>query len=163
MSSIVTLLGVAFVAGLGHADPCPAVPALSYAPADVGWWPIVLSALDLVAGVACIGIVGNVLRWSSDDRAPLRPLWMALIMLGFGTSAAGLYIAFANKAHTQAVDAWLIQASRFSRDCVASASMSPNITASTTMLSIKIGILALVIIVLGIAGAAIERRRGAAK
>lgn len=139
---------------------CPTAPALSYAPWDVGWVAALLGLVSLLAGIACIGIVGNLLHWSVDDRAPLRPLWMALIALGFVFSAAGLYIGFANRAHVMAVDDWLVRAAQVSLNCLKSQSASPNLTSSTVALSIQLGALAIVLIACGVVGAAIERRRG---
>jgi hypothetical protein len=151
---------VAQVAQVAHAVvTCPPVPPLSYAPADVGWAAVLVSAVDVAAGVACIGIVGNLLRWTADDHAPLRWLWMAFIMLGFVASAAGLYVSFANRAHAMAVDAWLSQAAHVSPQCVASGSISVNLTANTTALGIQLGGVALALIGLGVVGAIIERRR----
>lgn len=141
------------------AATCPQVPMLSYAPGDVGWGAVALSLVDLAAGVACVGVVGSILHWSADDRAPLRPLWMALIMLGFAASAAGIYIAYANHAHTQAINAWLSQLAQAPRSCATGISMTPSLTASTISLSIGLGSAALALIALGIAGAVIERRR----
>lgn len=138
---------------------CPPVPPLSYAPTNVGWAAVLVSAVDVAAGVACIGIVGNMLRWTADDHAPLRWLWMAFIMLGFLASAAGLYVSFANRAHAMAVEAWLTKAAQASPQCVASASMSVNLTANTTTLGIQLGGVALALIALGVVGAIIERRR----
>jgi hypothetical protein len=145
---------------LAASATCPAAPALSYAPWDVGWVAALLSLVSLLAGIACIGIVGNLLHWTADDRAPLRPLWMALIALGFTASAAGLYIGLANRAHVIAVDAWLLRAAQASLTCLKSQSASPNITASTVTLSIQMGALAIVLIVAGVVGAVLERRRG---
>ena len=142
------------------AATCPTAPALSYTPWDIGLAGALLSVVNLLAGVACIGIVGNLLRWSVDDRAPLRPLWMALIALGFASSAAGLYIGFANRAHAIAIDAWLVRAAQVSIGCLRSQSASPNIVASTVTLSIQLGALAIVLIVIGVVGAVIERRSG---
>jgi hypothetical protein len=143
------------------ATTCPPAPALSYAPADVGWSTLILSALALAAGIACIGVLGGTLRWSADDRAPLRPLWMALIMLGFAASAAGFYLANANRVHDRAVDAWIIRVAHAPHECMVATGMSPSLTASTTPLSIQLGAAALALIALGVAGAVIERRRGA--
>jgi hypothetical protein len=139
---------------------CPPPPALSYAPWVVGWVGALLSVVSLLAGIACVGIVGNLLHWSVDDRAPLRPLWMALIALGFASSAVGLYVGFANRAHAMAVDAWLVQAARVSTACLRTQSGSPNISASTVALSIQLGVLAMALIALGVIGAVIEHRRG---
>jgi hypothetical protein len=116
--------------------------------------------VSVLAGVACIGIVGNVLQWSADDRAPLRPLWMALILVGFVSSAVGLYIGFANRVHVMAVDAWYIRAAQVSGVCLKSQSGSVNITASSATFSIELGVLAITLITLGIIGAWLERRRG---
>ena len=135
---------------------CSPVPALSYAPADVGWFALVLSVVDVLAGVACVGLVGNLLKWSSDDPAPLRGIWIALIVLGFLASAAGLYIDLANQAHIRAVQAWL---ERQSADCLVAYGHSTNIIAGTVNASVQLGLLALALIVVGIGGAAFERRR----
>jgi hypothetical protein len=159
MTSMLAALAVARELPLFLVPACPPVPALTYAPAAVGWQVVVLSGLDVLMGIACIGILGSILRWTADDIAPLRWLWMALIMLGFLASSAGLYIAFANKVHSQAVDNWLAQAAHISRDCITTASMSPSLMASTTRLSIELGGAAITFIALGVLGAAIERRR----
>lgn len=155
-----TLAARAVVAHVASAAvSCPPVPPLSYAPTAVGWAAVLLSVVDLAAGVACVGIVGSALRWSADDHAPLRRLWMALIMLGFLASAAGLYISFANRAHAIAVNAWLTQAGHISPTCLSTSSMSPNLIADTTTLGIQLGGVALALIAIGVLGAVIERRR----
>jgi hypothetical protein len=132
-----------------------APPALSYAPWDVGWGALIVSAISVAAGVACVGVVGSRLRWTADDRAPLRPLWTALIVLGFAVSAAGLYVGFANQAHAHAVTGWTATTSQL---CLATASKSPNLSASTAGLGVRLGAGALVIILLGIGGAVLESR-----
>jgi hypothetical protein len=137
------------------AGPCGPVPALSYAPGAVGWGPVVLCLLDVAAGVACVGLVGGALRWTADDRAPLRGLWVGLIVLGFTASAGGLYLAFANQAHQREVARWMQQASP---TCVDLAAKSPNLAASTTTLSIVLGGVALALMLLGVVGAVVERR-----
>jgi hypothetical protein len=136
--------------------PC-APPALSYAPWDIGWGATLVCAISIWAGVACVGVVGSRLRWTVDDRAPLRPLWSALIILGFTASAAGLDVAFANQAHTHAVTAWIATASHL---CLVSAARSPNLSASTAGLGVRLGVLALALIVLGVTGAFLESRLG---
>jgi hypothetical protein len=145
------------------AAACPPPPALSYAPQDVGLAGVLLSLVDLAAGVACVGIVGNLLHWTADDHAPLRPLWMALIVLGFASSATGLYFGFANRAHTLAVENWLVRAAEVSLTCLKSQSASPNIVASSVTFSIQLGAVAIVLIVVGILGAVVERRRAGGK
>jgi hypothetical protein len=161
MAELLTGIFLAAAASPGTvATACPPPPALTYAPWDVGWVGALLAVVDLLAGVACIGIVGNVLRWSVDDRALLRPLWMALILLGFAASAAGLYIGFANRAHSRAVDAWYIRAAQVSGQCLKTQSGSPNLVASTVTPSIELGALAIALIVVGVVGAWLERRRG---
>lgn len=150
------LSGLALVA----AAACPPAPALSYAPQDVGLAGALLSVVDLAAGIACVGIVGSLLRWSADDHAPLRPLWMALIVLGFAASATGLYLGFANRAHTLAVESWLVRAAEVSITCLKSQSASPNLMASSVTFSIELGVVSIALIVVGILGAVVERRRG---
>lgn len=142
--------------GLAATGPCPAVPLVSYAPVAVGWDTLVLCALGLGAGVACVGVVGSLLRWTADDMAPLRPVWMALIAFGFLASSAGLYVARANQVHDNAVYAWLLQASRA---CLAAEGRNANLTASGTPFSLELGVLALALIGLGTAGAVWERRQ----
>jgi hypothetical protein len=134
-----------------------APPSLSYAPWDVGWAAAVLCALAVGAGVACIGLVGGRLRWTADDRAPLRPLWIALIIAGFTASAAGLYVAFANQAHAHAVAVWVVQSSRA---CLMIAGRSANLTVNTLPLSLDLGVAALALIALGVGGAVLEWRLG---
>jgi hypothetical protein len=103
--------------------------------------------------------VGSRLDWMADDPAPLRPAWSGLIVLGFLASAAGLYLAFANQAHARAVKQWLEHATVA---CVQGASSPPNLAnlnASSTALSVQVGVVALVFIVGGVLGAVVERRR----
>jgi Zn-dependent protease with chaperone function len=135
---------------------CAVVPRLSYAPWDVGWAGVVLCALVAAAGVACVGLLGTALRWTADDPAPLRPLWMVLIVAGFLASAAGLYLALANEVHARAVTAWLTQASAA---CISAMSKSPNFYTSSLTGSVQLGAVAIACIALGVGGAAIERRR----
>jgi hypothetical protein len=132
-----------------------APPVLSYAPWDVGWGALIVSAICVAAGVACVGMLGGRLRWTADDRAPLRPLWTALIVLGFAVSAAGLYVGFANQAHTHAIMVWSATASHL---CLATYDKSPNLLASTAGLGVRLGAGALVIILLGVGGAMLESR-----
>ena len=139
-----------------HLAECAPVPRLSYAPWDVGWAGVLLAAVTLAAGVAGVGLLGNMLRWTADDPAPLRPLWMALIVLGFFASAAGIYLGLANQAHIRAVQSWLIASSAA---CIQAMSKSPNFYTTSIDASLQLGALALALIVLGVAGAAIERRR----
>src|SRR5215467_13815046 len=82
---------------------CTGVPPLSYMPSDVGWAAVLLCAVDILAGVAGVGLLGSALKWTADDPAPLRALWTVLILLGFLTSAGGLYLGLANRAHERAV------------------------------------------------------------
>ncbi|HEX9412168.1 MAG TPA: hypothetical protein VF916_01570 [Ktedonobacterales bacterium] len=144
---------------LMQAAACPPVPALSYAPSVVGWAPLLLALINVLAGVACVGVVGSRLSWSADDRAPLRPLWIGLIALGFVASAAGLYIAFANQVHDRAVKLWLERASSSCLAVATSGSNLTNLNASTVRLSVQVGIVALVLIAAGVGGAIFERRR----
>jgi hypothetical protein len=139
------------------AAACPAVPALSYMPWDVGWPAMALWALAVAAGIACVGVIGGRLRWTADDPAPLRALWIVLIVVGFGASGAGLYVALANQAHNRAIRAWLAQVSQ---ECMQSAARSPNLIANTATLSVRLGVVALALIVLGASGALLEWRRG---
>ena len=138
---------------------CAPVPVLSYAPTVVGWAPVLLSLINVLAGVACVGIVGSRLSWSADDRALLRPLWIGLIVVGFMLSAAGLYIAFANQTHDRAVKLWLERASSSCLAGATSGSNLMNLNASTVHLSVQAGIVALVLIAAGVGGATLERRR----
>ncbi|GAC1455086.1 MAG: hypothetical protein PVSMB4_15650 [Ktedonobacterales bacterium] len=153
MPILLTVLGLAGAAM--PAPQCAPVPPLSYAPWVVGWWGIALCALDLAAGVACVGILGGRLRWTADDHAPLRALWGGLIVVGFATSAAGLYITIANRVHDQAVTQWLAHAGA---ECVTAAATNPSLVATTAGVSMRLGLLALVLIALGIAGAVMEHR-----
>jgi hypothetical protein len=134
---------------------CPSVPALAYSPMVVGWDTLILCALGLAAGVACVGVVGSLLRWTTDDVAPLRPVWMGMIALGFVASSTGLYVARANQVHANAVNVWLLRASRA---CLSVAARSANLTASSTGFSLQLGVLALALIGLGAAGAVWEWR-----
>lgn len=135
---------------------CTPVPRLSYAPWDVGWAGTLLAAVALAAGVAGVGLLGNILRWTADDPAPLRPLWMALIVLGFVASAAGIYLGLANQAHIRAVQTWLIVSPAA---CIQAMSKSPNFYTTSVGASLQLGAVAFALIALGVAGAAIERRR----
>lgn len=138
------------------AADCTGVPPLSYMPWDVGWAAVLLCAVDILAGVAGVGLLGSALKWTADDPAPLRALWIVLILVGFITSAGGLYLGLANQAHVRAVHLWLSQSSAA---CIAEMSRSPNLYASSVSGSIELGGAALALIVLGISGALIERRR----
>jgi hypothetical protein len=142
------------------ADACPATPALSYGPADVGWVPALLCLVNVLAGVACVGVLGGWLNWSADDRAPLRPLWIGAVMLGFLASAAGLYLAFANQSHARAVAYWLAHTSASCMKAVGTGVHLSNLSASSTRLSVAVGVVALALIAVGIGGAIFERRRG---
>jgi hypothetical protein len=155
---ISAVLGELSTMHAGLASGCPPVPPLSYSPMVVGISPIILGVLDVAAGVACVGIVGNLLHWTADDHAPLRWLWMVLIVAGFAASAAGLYIGFANRVHQRAVETWLTQAAEVSASCLRAQSRSPNLFASTVTLSIQLGVVAIALITLGIVGAILERR-----
>lgn len=139
-----------------HLAGCIPVPRLSYAPWDVGWAGVLLAAVTLAAGVAGVGLLGNMLRWTADDPAPLRPVWMALIVLGFFSSAAGIYLGLANQAHIRAVQNWLVSASAA---CIQAMSRSPNFYTTSIDASLQLGALALALILLGVIGATIERRR----
>jgi len=137
-------------------DNCPLVPPLSYAPWDVGWGAVLLCVVAVGAGVAAVGLLGNALNWTADDPAPLRPLWILLIGAGFVASAGGLYMGLANQAHARAVRDWLAHSSA---TCIAAMSKSPNLYTSSVAASIQLGGVALAFILLGVAGAVIERRR----
>jgi hypothetical protein len=150
------VLASGLIGAAQHVSACTPVPALSYLPADVGWFALVLSVLDLLAGVACVGVVGNLLKWAADDPAPLRRVWMALIALGFLASAVGLYIDLANQAHIKAVQAWLM---RQTSECLLIYGHTTNVISSTVSSSVQLGAVALALIALGIGGATIERRR----
>jgi hypothetical protein len=145
---------------LTPAVSCPPTPPLSYAPADVGWVPALLCLVNVLAGVACVGVLGGWLNWSADDRAPLRPLWTGAIVLGFLASAAGLYVAFANQSHARAVKFWLEHTNAACMKASGTGIHVSNLSASTTRLSVEVGVVALVLIAIGIGGAVIERRRG---
>lgn len=135
---------------------CAPVPRLSYAPWDVGWAGVLLAAVTLAAGVACVGLLGNMLRWTADDPAPLRPLWMTLIVLGFCASAVGIYVGLANQAHIRALQNWLVSASA---TCIEAMNKSPNFYTSSVDLSLHLGTVAIALILVGVVGASIERRR----
>ncbi len=139
---------------------CPVPPPLSYWPADVGWVPALLCVVNVVAGVACVGVLGGWLSWTADDPAPLRPLWVTTIGLGFLASAVGLYIAFANQSHTRAVRYWLEHTSVACMRATGAGAHLSNLSASSTGLSVEVGVVALVLIAVGIGGAILERRRG---
>jgi hypothetical protein len=142
---------------------CPPTPPLSYLPADVGWVPALLCLVNILAGVACVGVLGGWLNWTADDRAPLRPLWIGAVGLGFLASAAGLYIAFANQSHTRAVRYWLEHTSATCMKATGTGIHVSNLSASTTRLSVEVGLVALALIAFGIVGAILERRRGRAR
>ena len=142
---------------------CPPTPPLSYSPADVGWVPALLCLVNVLAGVACVGVLGGWLNWSADDRAPLRPVWISTIMLGFLASALGLYIAFANRSHARAVTYWLEHTSAACMKEVGTGVHLSNLSASTASLSVIVGVVALALIALGIGGAIFERRRARAR
>jgi hypothetical protein len=116
--------------------------------------------VNVLAGVACVGVLGGWLNWSVDDRAPLRPLWIGAIILGFLASAVGLYIAFANQSHTRAVTYWLEHTNAACMKAVGTGVHLSNLSASSTRLSVAVGVVALALIALGISGAILERRRG---
>jgi hypothetical protein len=139
---------------------CPPTPPLSYWPGDVGWVSALLCLVNVAAGVACVGVLGGWLNWSADDRAPLRPLWIGAIALGFLASAIGLYIAFANQSHTRAVKYWLEHTNVACMKATGTGIHVSNLNASTTRLSVEVGVVALVLIAIGISGAIVERRRG---
>jgi hypothetical protein len=145
---------------LAPALACPPTPPLSYWPADVGWVPAVLCVTNVLAGVVCVGVLGGWLSWSADDRAPLRSVWIGAIVLGFLASAIGLYIAFANQSHARAVKDWLAHTSASCMKATGTGMHVGNLSASTTRLSVEVGVVALVLIVIGIGGAIVERRRG---
>jgi hypothetical protein len=154
---------LAALVAFGWASPpalaCPPAPPLSYWPADVGWVPALFCLVNIVAGVACVGVLGGWLSWSPDDRAPLRPLWIGGIGLGFLASAVGLYIAFANQSHARAVQYWLEHTSAACMRATGTGIHVSNLSASTTRLSVVIGAVALALIASGIIGAILERRR----
>ncbi|HEV2235701.1 MAG TPA: hypothetical protein VGR57_03480 [Ktedonobacterales bacterium] len=154
---------LAVLAAIGVAPPptlaCPPTLPLSYWPADVGWVPALFCLINIVAGVACVGVLGGWLNWSADDPAPLRPLWIGGIGLGFLASAVGLYIAFANQSHTRAVQYWLEHTSAACMRATGTGIHVSNLSASTTRLSVAVGTVALVLIAIGITGAILERRR----
>lgn len=146
----------AVMSAIGPHAACPPVPPLAYTPMVVGWDTLALCVLGLAAGVACVGVVGSLLRWTADDVAPLRPIWMGLIALGFAASSTGLYVARANQVHAGAVNTWVMSASRA---CLADAARSANLTASSTAFGLELGVVALALIALGTAGAIWERRQ----
>lgn len=155
MSTVLTALTLVRATVL--TPSCPPVPVFSYAPWVVGWWVVALGVLDILAGVACVGLLGGRLRWTADDHAPLRALWDGLIVVGFATSAAGLYVAIANRVHDQAVSTWLAHAPA---TCITAAETNPSLVVSTVGVSMRLGLLALALIALGIVGAVIEYVRG---
>jgi hypothetical protein len=156
MLTALAALGLALMPALA----CPPTPPLSYWPADVGWVPAVFCVVNVAAGVVCVGVLGGWLSWSADDRAPLRPVWIGSVVLGFLASAVGLYIAFANQTHARAVKDWLAHTSAACMKANGTGIHVGNLSASTTRLSVEVGVVALVLITIGIGGAIIERRRG---
>ena len=82
---------------------------------------------------------------------------LSLIVVGFATSAAGLYVAIANRVHDQAVSTWLAHAPA---TCITAAETNPSLVVSTVGVSMRLGLLALALIALGIVGAVIEYVRG---
>jgi hypothetical protein len=64
-------------------------------------------------------------------------------------------MALANQAHARAVTIWIDGASR---NCLALFSRSASLIASTASVSVRLGVVALVLIALGIGGAIFEWR-----